>query len=114
MKKSRYTEEQIIAVLKEADAGMKVQDLRRKHNISDVTFCQWRSKYGGMEVSEVPLLKALVTDLSCDNQTLKLVVSKSVSAPVASTSHAASRMTDFTAAIQQTGERINTSVRPTE
>ncbi len=73
---------QIIAVLKEADSGMKIQDLRRKHNISNVTFCQWRSKYGGMKVSEVPLLKALVTDLSCDNQTLKLVVSKSVSAPV--------------------------------
>ena len=83
MKKSRYTEEQIIAVLKEADAGTKVQDLRRKHNISDVTFCQWRSKYGGMEVPEVPLLKALVADLSCDNQALKLVVSKKVVTPVA-------------------------------
>ena len=51
-------------MLKEADAGMKVQDLCRKHNISDVTFYQWRSKYGGMEVPEAPLLKALVTDLS--------------------------------------------------
>ncbi|MDM7850938.1 IS3 family transposase [Pseudochrobactrum kiredjianiae] len=59
MKKQRFTEEQIIAVLKEQEAGMKVADLCRKYGISDATFYNWKAKYGGMEVSEAKRLKAL-------------------------------------------------------
>ncbi|ACI53969.1 transposase IS3 family protein (plasmid) [Rhizobium leguminosarum bv. trifolii WSM2304] len=59
MKKQRFTEEQIIAVLKEQEAGAKVSDLCRKHGISEATFYNWKAKYGGMEVSEAKRLKAL-------------------------------------------------------
>lgn len=59
MKKQRFTEEQIIAVLKEQEAGMKVADLCRKYGISDATFYNWKAKYGGMEVSEAKRLRAL-------------------------------------------------------
>ncbi|MBY5356482.1 IS3 family transposase [Rhizobium leguminosarum] len=59
MKKQRFTEEQIIAVLKEQEAGAKVVDLCRKHGISEATFYNWKAKYGGMEVSEAKRLKAL-------------------------------------------------------
>ncbi|SCB46710.1 putative transposase [Rhizobium miluonense] len=59
MKKQRFTEEQIIAVLKEQEAGAKVSDLCRKYGISDATFYNWKAKYGGMEVSEAKRLKAL-------------------------------------------------------
>jgi putative transposase len=59
MKKQRFTEEQIIGVLKEQEAGAKALDLCRKHGISEATFYNWKAKYGGMEVSEAKRLKAL-------------------------------------------------------
>ncbi|OOO31646.1 UNVERIFIED_ORG: transposase [Rhizobium sophorae] len=59
MKKQRFTEEQIIAVLKEQEVGAKMADLCRKHGISEATFYNWKAKYGGMEVSEAKRLKAL-------------------------------------------------------
>lgn len=52
MKAKRFTEEQIIGILKQAQAGMKIVDLCRQHSISDATFYNWRTKYGGMEVSD--------------------------------------------------------------
>jgi putative transposase len=57
--KKRFTEEQIIGILKEAEAGMKVGELCRKHGISDATYYNWKSKFGGMSVSEAQRLRAL-------------------------------------------------------
>jgi len=59
MKKSRFSEEQIIGILKEHQAGLSAKELCRKHGISDGTFYKWRSRYGGMEVSDARRLKAL-------------------------------------------------------
>jgi putative transposase len=59
MKKSRYSEEQIIGFLKQADAGMPVQELCRKGGFSDATFYKWRAKFGGMDVSDARRLKEL-------------------------------------------------------
>jgi len=72
MKKQRFTEEQIIAVLKEQEAGPKAADLCRKHGISEATFYNWKAKYGGMEVCEAKRLKALEEE----NAKLKKLLAK--------------------------------------
>ena len=59
MKRQRFTEEQIIGILREQDAGAKVADLARKHGVSEATFYNWKAKYGGLEVSEAKRLKSL-------------------------------------------------------
>jgi putative transposase len=86
MKTKRFSAEQIIKVLKEAELGITVKDLCRKHGISEQTFYNWRNKYEGMELSEALRLKALeeenrklkrlVADLSLDNQVLKDLLGK--------------------------------------
>lgn len=78
MRKTRYSEEQIIGILKEAAAGVKVADLTRKHGISEQSFYRWKAKYGGMEISEAKRLrhledenrqlKQMVADLSLDSE----------------------------------------------
>jgi putative transposase len=86
MKPKRFKEEQIIGILKQAQAGVKVVDLCRQHGISDVTFYNWRSKYGGMEVSDAKRLKTLegenkklkqlLAESMLENQAIKDVLSK--------------------------------------
>jgi putative transposase len=74
MKKSRYSEEQIIAVLKEHQVGIPVAELCRKHGISDATFYNWRSRYGGLEVSDARRLKGLEEE----NRKLKKLLAESM------------------------------------
>lgn len=62
MQRKRHTEEQIIAILKEHEAGTKTADLCRKHGISEATFYHWKAKYGGLEVSEAKRLRGLETE----------------------------------------------------
>ena len=72
--KKRFTEEQIIGVLKEADAGAKVAELCRKHGISDATFYNWKAKFGGMTVSEAQRLK----ELEVENNKLKRLLAEAM------------------------------------
>ena len=74
MKRSRFSEEQIIGILKEHQAGLSAVELCRKHGISDATFYKWRSKYGGLEVSEAKRLK----QLEDENARLKKLLAESV------------------------------------
>lgn len=74
MKRSRFSEEQIISILKEQEAGAKTAEVCRKHGISDATFYKWKAKYGGMEVSEARRLKALEDE----NARLKKLLAESM------------------------------------
>jgi putative transposase len=86
MRRSRFSEEQIIGILKEAEAGKTIRELCREHSITDQTYYRWKAKYGGLEVSEARRLrqledenrrlKHLVADLTLDNQALKGLLSR--------------------------------------
>jgi len=86
MRKSRFSESQIVQILKSVEAGRTVKDVCREHSISDATYYNWKSKYGGMEASDIKRLKELedenrklkqmFADLSLENRALKDVIEK--------------------------------------
>lgn len=86
MRKSRFSEHQIIAILKEVEQGRAVKDVCRERSVSEATYYQWKSKYGGMEASDIKRpreledenrrLKQMYADLSLENRALKDVIAK--------------------------------------
>ena len=86
MKKTRFTENQIIAILKEGEAGVQVKEICRKHGISDATYYNWKSKYGGMSASdlkrlkeveqELSQLKRMYADMALENRALRDLIEK--------------------------------------
>jgi putative transposase len=86
MKRTRFSETQIVGILKQADAGLKVKDLCREHGISEATYYNWKAKYGGLEVSdlkrlkemegELTKLKRMYADLALENRALKDLLEK--------------------------------------
>ena len=86
MRQSRFTETQIVSILKEAEAGRKIEDLCREHGISNATYYQWKSKYGGMEASDLKRMKELeaensklkrmYADMALENQAIKDLLGK--------------------------------------
>lgn len=86
MKKTRFTETQIVSILHQQEAGKSVKDISREHGISDATFYNWKAKYGGMQISEVKRmkdledennrLKRIVANLTLENDAIKTVLEK--------------------------------------
>ena len=86
MKKSRFTESQVVAILKESDAGVPVNEVWRRHSISSATYYKWKAKYGGLDVSELKRvkeleaenasLKRMYAELALENEAIKAVLKK--------------------------------------
>ena len=86
MKRTRFSESQIVAILKQGDAGIKVKDLCREHGLSEATYYNWKAKYGGLEASDLKRLKELegelgklkrmYADLALENRALKDLLEK--------------------------------------